>query len=116
MLEPQPGHELERRQELHLLATGVTVDLPRATAPRLAAPEPPIELGVTRDGRVFLGTEELPKAELPARLTALHAVAPDRALHLRGDRGVEYGEVLRIMGIVNRAGIQRVALVAQPER
>ena len=48
------------------------------------------------------------------RLAALHTESPDRALHLRADRGIEYGEVLRVMGLVQRAGISKVALVSLP--
>ncbi|MCB4820377.1 biopolymer transporter ExbD [Roseicella aerolata] len=101
-----------------MLTAGVTVDLPRTAAPRLAPPEPPeppLELGLTRDGKLFLFKEELAEPELEPRLAALHAETPDRALHLRADRGIEYGEVLRVMGLVHRAGIHRVALVSQPE-
>jgi biopolymer transport protein ExbD len=98
-----------------MLTAGVTVDLPRTAAPRLAPPEPPLELGLTRDGKLFLFKEEVAEPELEPRLAALHAETPDRALHLRADRGIEYGEVLRVMGLVHRAGIHRVALVSQPE-
>ncbi|TCZ65552.1 biopolymer transporter ExbD [Roseicella aquatilis] len=98
-----------------MLTAGVTVDLPRTAAPRLTPPEPPLELGMTRDGKLFLGKEEVAEPALEPRLSTLHAESPDRALHLRADRGIEYGEVLRVMGLVHRAGISRLALVSQPE-
>ncbi len=98
-----------------MLTAGVTVDLPRTAAPRLSPPEPPLELGLMRDGKLFLFKEEIAEPALEPRLAALHAETPDRALHLRADRGIEYGEVLRVMGLVHRAGIHRVALVSQPE-
>ncbi|MFC7473649.1 ExbD/TolR family protein [Dankookia sp. GCM10030260] len=97
-----------------MLTAGIQVDLPRAAAARLAPPEPPLELGLTRAGELFLGKEPVAEPALEPRLVALHAESPDRALHLRADRGIEYGEVLRIMALVQRAGIQRVALVSQP--
>jgi biopolymer transport protein ExbD len=98
-----------------MLTTGVALDLPRTAAARLAPPEPPLELALQRDGKLILGTEELPADALEPRLAALHAEAPERPLHLRADRGLEYGEVLRVMALVRRAGIGRVALVSQPE-
>jgi biopolymer transport protein ExbD len=97
-----------------MLTAGITVDLPKATAARLSPPEPPLELGLTREGQLFLGQEPITEPELEPRLVALHAESPDRALHLRADRGIEYGEVLRLMGLVQHAGILRVALVSQP--
>ena len=98
-----------------MLTAGIQVDVPRAAAARLTPPEPPLELGMTREGQIFLGKEEVEEAALAARLAAMHAETPDRAVHLRADRGIEYGEVLRVMGLVQQAGIQRVALVSRPE-
>ena len=97
-----------------MLTAGIQVDLPRTAAARLTPPEPPLELGLTREGGLFLGKEPIAEPALEPRLVALHAESPDRALHLRADRGIEYGEVLRVMALVQRAGIQRVALVSQP--
>ncbi|NOG72174.1 biopolymer transporter ExbD [Roseicella sp. DB1501] len=98
-----------------MLTAGIQVDVPRAAATRITPPEPPLELGMTREGQIFLGKEEVEEAALEPRLAAMHAETPDRAVHLRADRGIEYGEVLRIMGLVQKAGIQRVALISRPE-
>jgi biopolymer transport protein TolR len=97
-----------------MLTAGVAVDLPRTVAAPLTPPQPPLELSMTRDGGLFLGQDPLETAALEPRLAALHEEAPDRALHLRADRGIEYGEVLRVMGLVQRAGISKVALVSTP--
>lgn len=97
-----------------MLTAGVALDLPRTAAAPLSPPQPPLELSMTRDGALFLGADPLEPALLEPRLAALHAETPDRALHLRADRGIEYGEVLRVMGLVQRAGIAKVALISMP--
>jgi biopolymer transport protein ExbD len=97
-----------------MLTAGVAVDLPRTAAPALSPPQPPLELSMTREGGLFLGADPLDPTTLEPQLAALHAETPDRALHLRADRGIEYGEVLRVMGLVQRAGITRIALVSMP--
>jgi biopolymer transport protein ExbD len=97
-----------------MLTAGVAVDLPRTAAPMLSPPQPPLELSMTREGELFLGADPLDPTMLEPQLAALHAETPDRALHLRADRGIEYGEVLRVMGLVQRAGITRIALVSVP--
>lgn len=97
-----------------MLTAGVAVDLPRTAAAPLTPPQPPLELSLTREGGLFLGQDAVPEAVLEPRLAALHTESPDRALHLRADRGIEYGEVLRVMGLVQRAGISKVALVSLP--
>ncbi len=97
-----------------MLTAGVPVNLPKTAASPLSPPQPPLELSMTREGGLFLGPDAVDGAALEPRLVALHAETPDRALHLRADRGIEYGEVLRVMGLVQRAGITKVALVSLP--
>ncbi|MBL6456794.1 biopolymer transporter ExbD [Belnapia sp. T6] len=97
-----------------MLTTGVALDLPRTAAAPLTPPQPPLELSLTREGGLFLGPDPVEEPALEPRLRALHEEAPERALHLRADAGLDYGEVLRVMGLVQRAGIARVALVSQP--
>ncbi|MCS6932890.1 MAG: ExbD/TolR family protein [Acetobacteraceae bacterium] len=98
-----------------MMTAGVPVDLPRSGAPRVATPAPPLVLTVTREGAVFIGDERVEEAALPERLAALKAANPDIAVHVRGDRVEPYGEVLRVMGRVATAGIQRVSLIAEAE-
>ena len=97
-----------------MLTAGVAVDLPRTAAAPLTPPQPPLELSLTREGGLFLGKDAVAEAALEPQLAALHTESPDRALHLRADRGIEYGEVLRVMGLVQKAGISKVALVSLP--
>ncbi|MBO1075323.1 ExbD/TolR family protein [Roseomonas marmotae] len=98
-----------------MMVVGVPVELPKTAAPRAAAPKPPVVLTVTVDGRVFLAKEEIPAAELPARLSQLHQEDPEAPVYVRGDRAAPYGEVLRVMGRVTQAGISRVSLIAEVE-
>ncbi|GGJ43600.1 ExbD/TolR family protein [Neoroseomonas lacus] len=98
-----------------MMTTGVPVDLPRSAAPRVANPAPPVVLTVTRDGSIHIGEDRIAEATLAERLVALKAANPDLAVHVRGDRAVPYGDVLRIMGRVTAAGIPRVSLIAEAE-
>ncbi len=98
-----------------MMTAGVPVDLPRSAAPRVANPAPPVVLTVTREGAIHVGDERIDEAQLSARLATLKAANPDLAVHVRGDRAVAYGEVLRIMGRVTAAGIPRVSLIAEAE-
>ncbi len=98
-----------------MMTAGVPVDLPRSAAPRVANPSPPVVLTVTRDGAVHIGEERIDEAALPARLAALKAENAELAVHVRGDRAVPYGAVLRVMGWVSAAGIARVSLIAEAE-
>ncbi|MBR0674237.1 ExbD/TolR family protein [Neoroseomonas soli] len=98
-----------------MMTSGVPVDLPRSAAPRAASPSPPVVLTVTRDGAVHIAEERIEESALAERLAALKEGNPDLVVHVRGDRAVAYGEVLRIMGRVTAAGIPRVSLIAEAE-
>ncbi|MBR0658390.1 ExbD/TolR family protein [Roseomonas oryzicola] len=99
-----------------MMTAGVPVELPRTAAPRATSPSPPVVLSVTREGAIHIGEERIEEAVLAQRLMALKAENPEIVVHVRGDRAVPYGEVLRIMGRVTAAGIPRVSLISDVER
>jgi biopolymer transport protein TolR len=49
---------------------------------------------------------------LLARIAAQPEPAEGRRIYLRADRSLDYGRVMRVMGELNRAGLNRVALVS----
>ena len=68
-----------------------------------------------RDGQITIDEVAVDEAALPARLASIAAApqpAEGRRIYLRADRTLDYGRVMRIMGELNRAGLNRVALVS----
>jgi biopolymer transport protein ExbD len=99
-----------------MMLVGVPVQLPRTAAARIAVNTPPLVVTVVPGGQIYIAQELVPEAELGARITALRTgEAEDAAVHVRGDRTVPYGEVLRVLGRVRAAGVTRVSLVAEAE-
>jgi biopolymer transport protein TolR len=97
-----------------LLAAGVPIDLPDSNARPLDQPErEPVQISLNGAGDVFVGDEQVTMAALPARLAAIAAEQGDnpRAIMLRASRGIAYGRVMRVMGELNSAGLNRVSLV-----
>ncbi|MEQ8387426.1 MAG: protein TolR [Alphaproteobacteria bacterium] len=99
-----------------LLTVGVPVDLPEADAPSLTQPEEPLVVSVDGEGRIFIQETETTIAELAPRLAAITGNNPETRIYLRGDRTLNYGRVMEVMGTVNAAGFNRVALVAEVPR
>jgi biopolymer transport protein ExbD len=99
-----------------MMLVGVPVQLPRTSAARITANTPPIVVTVAPGGLTYIAQDLVPEAELGARLIALRiGEAADATVHVRGDRTVPYGEVLRVLGRVRAAGVTRVSLVAEAE-
>jgi biopolymer transport protein TolR len=97
-----------------LLTAGVPVNLPDARAKPLDQDQTPVSISLDADGRIFVGDAEVPTADLPDMLTRLAARGGDKPpqIFLRADKGLDYGRVMAVMGELNRAGLNRVALVA----
>jgi biopolymer transport protein TolR len=97
-----------------LLVTGVPVELPESRANALDQKDKPIEIAIDREGATFIDGTEVPPSELPARLEEIAtAQNPDdpRQIMLRGDTAISYGQMMRVMGELNRAGLNSVSLV-----
>ncbi len=98
-----------------LLVAGVPVDLPESRAGALDQQAEPIRISLDQAGAIYIDDRVTSEAALPQRLAALAAEpAPDegRRVYLRADRSLDYGRVMRVMGELNRAGLNRVALVS----
>ncbi|QKR98427.1 protein TolR [Sphingomonas sp. CL5.1] len=102
-----------------LLTAGVPVNLPDSRAKPLDQEQQPTEISIDTMGRIFIAKEEVSEQQLPQRLEAIAAHAPAGGqppqVFLRADKALDYGRVMRVMGELNRAGLNRVALVTVGE-
>ena len=97
-----------------LLVTGVPVELPESRANALDQKSEPIEIAIDRGGVTFIDGTEVAPPELAPRLEEIAAAqTPDapRQIMLRGDTAISYGQMMRVMGELNRAGLNSVSLV-----
>jgi biopolymer transport protein TolR len=100
-----------------LLTVGVQVDLPKTKASLLTGDDEPLTITVDAQGRVFLQETELALDTLNPRLVAITGNNPDARIFVRGDRAIDYGRVMEVMGTVNAAGYRKVALITEmPKR
>ncbi len=100
-----------------LLMAGVPVNLPDSRAKALEQDRTPVQISLDESGALFIGEQLVPFDELPARLAAIAERGAEASpqIYLRADRGLDYGAVMRVMGELNRAGLNRVALVTTGE-
>ncbi len=96
-----------------LMTAGVPVELPESRAKALAQDQQQVTLTMDRDGRVFIDKAEVAAGELAAQLAALPKGADGKPAQvtLRADKALDYGRVMRVMGELNRAGFNAIALV-----
>ncbi len=97
-----------------LLTAGVPVDLPNSAArPIDNQDNKPIEITITSEDKIFIAETEVPRARLIPLLSAMTEGQEDRRIYIRGDKGIEYGKIMEILGAVNGAGFSKVALISE---
>jgi biopolymer transport protein TolR len=96
-----------------LLTIGVPVDLPQTHAPPITDPKEPLVITINGEGRIFIQETEVPTDSLVARLQAITDNNSDALLYIKGDRGINYGRVAEVMGLIATAGYHKVSLIAE---
>ena len=96
-----------------LMMVGVPLDLPKTDAARIAQTREPVVVSVDVNGRRFIGESEVAAEDLVARLIELRQSAGDVTIYVRGDKGIDYGEVMKVLGQVGQAGYPKVSLIAE---
>jgi biopolymer transport protein TolR len=101
-----------------LLTVGVPLDLPQTQAKSLDQDKNPLTLSVNLKGQVFLNDTEIGLDDLVAKLKAITEARGglDERIFVRGDKKVDYGTVMKVMGRLSAAGFRRVALVTEVDQ
>jgi biopolymer transport protein TolR len=93
------------------------VDLPKTKAGAINADAAPLVVSIKSDGSLYLQETVVAPGVLIPRLKAISNANPNVRIFVRGDQAVSYGEVLSVMGRIQSAGFEKVALVAKlPEK
>ena len=96
-----------------LLTVGVPIDLPKTAASNLQGSEEPLTVSINDQGKIYLQKTLVKQEELVARMLAISENLTSRRIFVRGDRLVDYGTVMEVMGSLNAAGFNKVALVTE---
>jgi biopolymer transport protein TolR len=98
-----------------LMNAGVDVDLPKADAPPMEAPDQEaLNLSIDKDLQFFIRDTPFSADELPAKLKAIAEANPDQVVFLRADGTVPYAQVAFVLAAAKKAGIPRVGMVFEP--
>jgi biopolymer transport protein TolR len=99
-----------------LLTVGVPVDLPQTRAKALGQDREPLAVSIDKDGHIFLQNTAIAEDDLVTKLKAISENGYDQRIFVRGDKTVDYGKVMRVMGLLNAAGFTRIGLVTETEK
>jgi biopolymer transport protein TolR len=96
-----------------MMTSGVTVDLPDSAAAPIKGNDEPLTISIKSSGDVYI-QESLTKLEdLAPKLEAILGEKKDSRIFIRGDKNVDYGTVMKVVGEVNAGGFFKVALISE---
>jgi biopolymer transport protein ExbD len=95
-----------------LSTVDLPIDLPTSTATPQKKPDKPIYVSVKPDLTLAIQEEPVKRIDLIRSLDAMADVSKDRAIFIRADRSVPYGEFFGLMEILRAGGYTKVKLVA----
>jgi biopolymer transport protein TolR len=95
-----------------LMQSGVAIDLPKESVGSLEIQEENI-VSLRKDGAIFFNDKRITHKDLDDKLRKLVAVSPKAQVYLRADKGLPYGSVMKAMGTIKKAGVERLGMVTE---
>ncbi len=99
-----------------MLNNKVNVDLPTATQAIVmedANKEDAVMIAVTRDGKVFLGGDQIQVDDMGSKITAKLENKTDKKVYLRADNRATYGKVMDAVDGIRAAGVSQLGLLTE---
>ena len=99
-----------------LLTVGVQVDLPESSADTLPEESEPLTLTINAKGEIFIQETKIEFEKIIPKILAVSNNRTDTRIFVRGDKTINYGRVLEIMGVLSGSGFTKVALISEPNK
>jgi biopolymer transport protein ExbD len=99
-----------------MLQKGLSVDMAKAEnsvkMPN-ADKDDAIIIGVTRDGRTYLGREEINLDQISSTVKDQLSDRLDKTVYVRSDQRAKYGDVVKAVDEVRAAGVENLGLLTE---
>ncbi len=95
-----------------LASVNVKVELP-ASLSKPAKVKDPVYVSLQTNGKIYIGDNEVSRAQFSERLIAAASKNYNRRIFIRADKTVQYKEVMRVMNLIQDTGFYQIALVAE---
>ena len=94
------------------LEHGIDVQLPVAKPYKMVAAKP-VLVSLAKAGSLFFNNKQVTEAQLRTRLTEAARANPETPVVLRGDAGIPYGELIRVLDVVRGSGLTNIGLATR---
>jgi biopolymer transport protein TolR len=97
-----------------LLASSLKLDLPKTDAAKPQDAAQFVQVALDKSGQLYLNDQPTTIESMRSRLSELALRNPQTEVQLRADEAVPYGRVVELMGVAQKAGLNRIGFVAKP--
>ena len=94
-----------------LAMVDVKIDLPASTAKPVPRPDKPVYLSIKEDTSLYLDNQQIDPTELGAALDGMTGGDKEKTIFVRGDKGVNYADLMSVMDNLRGAGYLKIGLV-----
>lgn len=101
---------LNNKVNVNLVRTVSAVPLPDADH------EDSVKVSITRDGKVYLGANQIVLADLGPKAQDMLQNKPNKTVYIRADQRARYGIVMNAIDNLRTAGVDEVAFLTEPEQ
>ena len=99
-----------------VLNVGVPVDLPQTKAAALNDTKTqPIVVSINKEAKLFIEEAEISLDDLIKKLPTILENAKSDTIYIRGDKDLQYGTIMEVMGIIASSGACKVSLISEAE-
>lgn len=99
-----------------VLNVGVPVDLPKTKAATLNDTKaPPVVISIDKDSNLYIEEAKITLDDLIKKLPTILENSKSDTIYVRGDKNLQYGEVLQIMGVISSSGACKVSLISEAD-
>ena len=95
---------------------GITVSLPSSKSQALDIAEEIVTVTIDKDLALYLNSRPVAMDELGATLRRLYATRKSKAIFLKSDARVAYGDFVKVVSLIKDSGVEQLGMITQPPK
>jgi biopolymer transport protein TolR len=96
-----------------LMTSAIKLDLPKTEAAKPVDAPKFVTIVIDKTGQIFLNDQVTSLVLLTDFLSKTAQLSKETEVQLRADEAVPYGKVVEVMGVAQKAGLNRIGFVAE---
>ncbi len=96
-----------------LLTAGIKINLPESSSVLKNEKKDPVTVSINSKGEIFIQKKKFSRQQLIQKLSLFKKNNKNLKIYIKGDKKLNYGEVMELMNLINKSGFKKVALVTK---